>query len=494
MDVKSLFGLTVVPASILGGILAATVSKRIRDLFFILLLALSPLIERLDVNFVSREWYRGTSRGFEVSVLDVLAISLLVSSFLVPRRGESRAYWPPSFGLMLLLFVYAAANVAMSSPMLFGLFELFRMFRGLLLVLAVAFYLRNERELRMFVFALSILICYEGLLALKQRYLGGIHRVPGTVDESNSLSVLLCSTTPVMVAALTSRLPKRLKLLCALAIPLALVAEVMTISRAGVTIMALVLFGATITTVSFKITPRSIAISLVVVLGVTGIAAKSWKTLKERFGESTLKQEYGNKENMGRGYYIRVAKAIAREQFFGVGLNNWSYWVSNKYGPKLGYRFVHYKGVDREPSDQVPPDSNVDEAQAAPAHNLGALTVGELGIPGFLLFTLAWLRWFQMGGSFLLHRDPDPMRRIGVGIFFGCCGMFLQCLTEWVFRHLPLYYTFHVMLGVLMSLYFIKRQAAKQPVPPQPDAYPAVVSPPAFQPLPTPNPCASPIY
>ena len=60
-----------------------------------------------------------------------------------------------------------------------------------------------------------------------------------------------------------------------------------------------------------------------------------------------------------------------------------------------------------------------------------------------------------------LPRIPDPLRRMPVGIFFGFCGMFLQCLTEWVLRHLPLYYTFHVMLGVLMSLYYLKRKAKR---------------------------------
>jgi hypothetical protein len=84
-----------------------------------------------------------------------------------------------------------------------------------------------------------------------------------------------------------------------------------------------------------------------------------------------------------------------------------------------------------------------------------------LGIPGLILFAFVWLRWFQMGASFLLPRIPDPLRRMPVGIFFGFCGMFLQCLTEWVFRHLPLYYTFHVMLGVLMSLYYLKRKAKR---------------------------------
>jgi len=156
-----------------------------------------------------------------------------------------------------------------------------------------------------------------------------------------------------------------------------------------------------------------------------------------------------------------MAKAIVHEYFFGVGLNNWSYWVSNKIGPQHGYKFVPYKGTEYAPSDVVPSDSNVDEAQAAPAHNIEALTVGELGIPGLALFSLVWLRWLQMAGSFFLRRTPEPMYRMPIGIFFGFCGMFLQCLTEWVFRHLPLYYTFHVMLGVLMSLYYLKRQARR---------------------------------
>jgi hypothetical protein len=471
MDTKSLFGLTVIPAAFLSGIIAACISSRIRDLFFMMLVSLSPLIERLDLNYVSREWYRGTSRGFEISVLDVLAVSLLASAVLVPRRGESRGYWPASLGLMLLFFIYACFNVAIAEPKLFAMFELFRMFRSFILVLSVAFFVRSERELRLFIFGLAVLVCYEGLLAVKQRYLGGIHRVPGTVDESNSLSVLLCTTAPVMVTALTSRLPKALKVMCAWAIPLAMVAEIMTISRAGVIIMSIVLFGATLSTIQFRVTPRTVAATLVVVLGVAGLALKSWKTLSERFGESTMAQEYGNKKNMGRGYYLRMAKAIAKEDFFGVGLNNWSYWVSNKIGPQHGYKFVHYKGTDREPSDVVPSDSNVDEAQAAPAHNLAALTLGELGIPGLALFFIIWLRWFQMGGSFLFRRDPDPMRRMSIGIFFGFCGMFLQCQTEWVFRHLPLYYTFHVMLGVLMSLYYLRRKAQGAALVGEEDAY-----------------------
>jgi hypothetical protein len=461
MGLKAIFGLTVVPAAILGGSLMACVSRLVRDVFFVLLVFLSPMIERVDVNFVSREWYRGTSRGFEFSILDILSISLLVSAVLFPRRGEARGYWPASLGLMLLFFLYACANVAACDPKLFGLFELFKMVRGLILVLAVAFYVRGEREVRLLVFALAALVCFEGLLALKQRYFDGINRVPGTIDDSNSLSVFLCMTAPVLVAAVNSRLPALLKALCAAGIALACVAEILTISRAGVIILAGMLAGAAAATASYRMTPRKIAVCGVIALAAAGVTAKSWNTLRERFQQSTLEQEYGSHHNLGRGYYLRVAAAMVEDHWFGIGLNNWSYRVSNEYGPKLGYRFVPYRGTDKEPSEVIPSGSNVDEAQAAPAHCLAALTVGELGIPGLVLLALLWLRWFQMAGGFLWQRTPDPTRRLGVGIFFGFGGIFLQSLTEWVFRQSPIYYVFHVLLGTLASLYYMKRQTRR---------------------------------
>jgi hypothetical protein len=467
MDFKTIFGFTVIPAALFGGAIAATFSKLVRDTFFVLLVFMGPMIELWDINFVSREWYRGTSRGFEVSVLDIMSFSLLSACLLRPRRGEQRIFWPASLFPILLFFLYACFNVAINEPRLFGYFELFKMVRGIVLLLAIAFYLRSERELRLLVYSLAALVCYEGLLAVKQRYLLGINRVPGTIDDSNSLSVFIVMTAPVLVAAVNCDFPKKLKFLCTAGIGLAIIAEILTISRAGVVILASMLALTTLTTTTYKVTPKKLAICFLVLICVGGITAKSWKSLKERFGSSTLEQEYGKHHNLGRGYYIREAKAMVAEQPLGVGLNNWSYWASDKYGPELGYKFVHYRGVDKEPSTIIPSGSNVDEAQAAPAHCLAALTAGELGYPGLFFFAWLWLRWFQMGASFLWPRTPDPLRRMGVGILFGFCGIFLQSLTEWVFRQSPIYYVFHVLLGALASLYFMKKRdkrlAAEEP-------------------------------
>jgi hypothetical protein len=157
-----------------------------------------------------------------------------------------------------------------------------------------------------------------------------------------------------------------------------------------------------------------------------------------------------------------MAAELVNENVFGVGPNNWSYWVSNKYGPRLGFKFAPYPGTDKPPRFEVEDGANVDDPQAAPAHSLGALTAGEMGLGGLLLMLILWLRWFQMGAAFLWPRVADPMRRIGVGILFGLVGNFLQSLTEWVFHQTAIFFTFNILLGVLASLYYQRRKERRE--------------------------------
>src|SRR5213594_3914642 len=116
MEQKDFLGLVLAAVGIFGGVLLACFWKRARDFFFVAMVVLAPMTEDYDINFVSRDWYRGTTRGFEFSLVDILSISLLVSAVLLPRSGHKRAYWPASLGLMLLFFLYACFNVSIADP------------------------------------------------------------------------------------------------------------------------------------------------------------------------------------------------------------------------------------------------------------------------------------------------------------------------------------------------------------------------------------------
>jgi hypothetical protein len=180
--------------------------------------------------------------------------------------------------------------------------------------------------------------------------------------------------------------------------------------------------------------------------------------MQRRYSEATFQEEYFDPSIDGRGVYLRLSQTIAKDHFFGVGLNNWSYYVSKTYGPQLGYRFVDYDfliATYGTEDDKLFANSYL----AAPAHNLGALTLGELGVPGLLLFSLLWMRWVSMGIPFLFLPRADPMRALGVGLLFSVCGIFGQSLTEWVYRQTPILFTFYILLGALASLAHDRRRA-----------------------------------
>jgi len=254
-ETKDIVALVLLLLAIPACIVVTIASTRIRDAAFFLMIAATVVSDRLDVNFFSHFWYRGTTRGVEFSFVDVLALGVLAGSTLSPPSGRHRFYWPASFGWMLLFFVYAGILVLCIEPRIYGLLELSKMLRGLLFFLSTAMYVRRERELAIFVLALCCAVCLEGGWAFKQRVLGSIDRAPGTLDHANSLSMYMCLVSPVFVAAATSTLPKLLRAFSILAIAAAAVGILLTVSRAGVPIFALVMLGATAVCVSWRITP-----------------------------------------------------------------------------------------------------------------------------------------------------------------------------------------------------------------------------------------------
>ncbi|HWA10533.1 MAG TPA: O-antigen ligase family protein, partial [Opitutaceae bacterium] len=336
-------------------------------------------------------------------------------------------------------------------PRLFGAFELSRMLAGMLIFLATAAYVRSRREWTLLVVALAGAVIFESTWGLKQHFITHLGRAVGSLTHANSLSMFYCLTVPVLVACACAGWSRWLRWFCGLATAMGTVGVLMTLSRAGIPIFALAVTGAVLTCISWRVGPGSLAVRAAILLGLAAMVAGLWTQIEGRYAGTSLEEEYFDPTVDGRGIYLRLGWMIAQEHFFGVGLNNWSYQVSRTYGPRLGYRFADY---DYLTSVYGTKDSQLfgDSYLAAPAHNLAALTLGELGVPGLILFTLLWLRWFGMGAAFLPLSRALPMRTLAVGIFFGLAGLFGQSLTEWVYRQTPIFFLCNLLVGTLASL------------------------------------------
>jgi hypothetical protein len=429
---------------------------RVRDLGLFLIVGGAVFTTKFDLNIYSAYWYRGTTRGFEVTLVDVFAIGLLISAVLLPRPGQLRWYWPGSIGLMLLFTAFCGGTLLALEPAVFGLYEFSKLIRGIIFFMAAALVVRTSRELGIVVVALSFVVFYEAAFALRERYLLGLYRAGGTLQHPNSLSMYLCMVTPILVAAGCSNLHVWVRRICWAAVVPAAIALLLTLSRAGLPVFACTVGGAFVLCASWRPTFGKLVLGTLAVAVIGIMAIKAWPHIMARYGEATLEEEYFE-SGEGRGYYFRQVGIILNHKPFGVGLNNWSYWVSREYGAPLGMRYEDYHQIGFAPSNNL----LYMYRYAAPAHNLGVLTVGEIGWIGFALLLAMFMRWLQMGMSFLWPRNPEATRRIAIGIFFGMLGVLMQSFTEWTFRQTQIFLTFHVLAGVLASLYALKRDARK---------------------------------
>lgn len=463
MTASHAIALLLIPLLSVAGAALATWSRTVRDAYFFLIVTLAIFSERLDVNFFSQAWYRGTTRGIQFSLLEIFAFGLLAGT-LLSRRDDDRPrwFWPGSFGVMLCYLLYAIISVVASQPKIFGAFELSKIVAAILVFLASAVYARTKREWTILIVALGLAVGFEGIWAIKQKIFAHLDRVAGTLDHANSLSMYLCMCTPLLVAVAYAGWTKWLQWFCGFCALFAAGGLLLTVSRAGIPVFTAVCFGAFITCASWKLTFRTVIVRTSLALAGAVVVAGLWSQIASRYGEASLEEEYLDAHVDGRGIYLRLAKNIAADHPFGVGLNNWSYHVSQTYGPQLGFKFEDYDYLVSVYGTEDIQHVFGDAYLAAPAHNLAALTLGELGIPGLIIFLILWGRWFSMGLPFIFGRRDDPMRTIGVGLFFCVCGIFGQSITEWVFRQTPIILTFHLLLGVLASVAYQRRAAKRQ--------------------------------
>lgn len=410
----------------------------------------------LDINFLSREWYRGTTRGIEVSYLDLLAIILLVSTLIVRQReGRRMFFWPVSLGWMLAYLVYACLHtLAIADPKLFALFEISKTIRGIFIFITVALYVRRMQDLELFIWALCTAIGYEAFVCLRDRYLYHIHRIRGTLGHPNSLSMYMVVLVPIMIATAISKAKPALRIACCLGFLACAGCVVLTISRTGFATLVLLSVGCGLVTMGLRLSIRNVAIVLFASLLFIFVLAKSWDQIESRMMSQSYEDEFGEESFGGRGMYIKYLKAIMADRPLGVGLNNWSYRVTNDYAASLGVIYNPYISTD------IPPDQDLrglqntmGGAQTAPAHNIFIITMGELGWPGFLFFCGMIASWLYMSATYLPKRTEALVSRYGLAAFFAILAIIFQGLTEWVFRLTPIFIQIHVIVGVLAALY-----------------------------------------
>lgn len=434
------------------GISIASKSERALNLVFMALVFGTTQPDSLfwlptDINFLSREWYRGSTRGIEISYLDLLAITLLIASKAWRRREGMPTYTPPSYGYLKAYFIWAAFTVFfISEPMIFGVFEITKILRGIIIFLAVSAFVRGDKQLRIFIYTIIAIAFFEGGIALYHRYIVGIHRIYGTLPHPNSLSMFCLQILPITLSLwFAEDLSRKLRRAALAASALIAVTIILTISRTGFAAMAVLVFMTIVINARGRWNARNLGFMFLVLVVGAGITFKAWDSLSARYESFDLKNEYVSEKGDRGSYFRKGWPAFEDNPIAGVGLNNWSYWISNKYSAKAGYHSEIYPSTNRAP---------LTGNQEAPAHNLYLITIVELGLVGLALLSALFMRWIYISAKGIFKSTSNYKDQLRRGLFLSLLGVLMQSVTEWEVRQTSLYFMMHVVAGVSAYLYY----------------------------------------
>ena len=366
----------------------------IKNAFFGMIIAMCLYI-RTSINFYSHEAYRGSARGMEVSLVHLMAFSIIGALMFA---GKFK-HWLPDWGyrLYLLYFLLCLPSFSSAENLLISWFEIWKMIMLFFLYVAVYNYLRMSNDLKTVISYLAIFVIIN-MLVIVWNHVHGAYQPHGVFPHQNSMAMAMHLFGPVFFASyVTNGLSSRIYKLLAMAL--------MPI-RYGISFLFCV----------FQQRPRNwiIRILPIALAGMLGLALMLPRII-ERFASAPEASGTTRIE-----LALCAWEMIKDEPLRGVGINNWGIKINPPYEyAEMAGRNVEIRGEDF--ADGI-------------VETVYLLVCAECGIPAFLAM-LAWFAWYYIKCISLMKRLKNTeWFFIPAGLFGGFTIIAIQSCFEWVLR------------------------------------------------------------
>lgn len=382
----------------------------------------------LEVSIISWAYWPGYVKGMIVSLLDTLALAILITS----RNHQSNKT------IFFAYCAYLAATVvasAFATPWAASLFFSWQLMRAILIFSAVARVATQLEGAKHIIGGMAAGVAFEACFSIMQR-VEGVTQASGTFGHQNLLGLAthfaLLMSLAAMLAGDRSWLPK-------IGVVGGCIAVILTGSRAttglaGAGVVLLVVLSLIRHRTAFKMRVAGIGVALL----LAG-APVAYLTLQHRFASEP---DYGGYDE--RAALERAARAMWNDSPMGVGANLYVVTANtNGYSQRAGVIWTA-------------------SSRSANVHNTYLLIGAETGYLGFISFIvllmlgiftsmrLAWSRPRSAGGELCL----------GAGITLIVVA--IHCLYEWVFVTWIIQYLFAITLGLVAGLDTQRRLLTRQ--------------------------------
>lgn len=402
-------------------------SAKVRENLVTALILLTAVGGPTKMNFVSFEHYRGPDRGFEVTLTDLIVVSLCY--ILKTKYPRALVMAPYNTVWLAILYFIVICSIVPAPLKLMAMFSIWKYLRMAMLYWCMV---------NIFRIGTSTLAAWRGFLysgvfvsfmALKEKFINHVYRVPGPFDHSNTVPLYLNLLMPCLLiwGLCDKRLSEKQATACVITAFAIILSIVFTYSRAGlmfsIEAMVMTILAANVRMPSRRV--RRVTIVLVIASLIAGAAVAP--SVIERMNSAPESSEEARQE------FNKAAMAMLSNNPLGIGINN--------FPEVLTINHDYNKFMDVMSS----------EDEAGVCHEIYLLTAAELGWPGIIVFLIIILTFAlrTLKGA-LKEKSLECM--LLFGLFFGFCCLWSSGFLEWVFRITPVMSMYVITTGFAMAL------------------------------------------
>lgn len=376
-------------------------------------------------------YWQGISKGISLSLLDSIAIALLVT-----RQSKVRS--PPFTLLFALFFIPIALSWALAPVKMASFFVVFQIGQMFIFYIALAGELQRRAAIMNLMKGLALGLIIQAGYVISQKA-SGVVQATGTSAHQNIIGIMVILSLLPLLATVIEGGKNKL-------VYLGILAGTIIVSgggsRGALGFLALAIILFLIFTFARRGTAlKKKAIGIVLLAGLVAIPL-SMMTLRDRFGDDSVLTEEAQ-----RAAFERAARAMAVDQPLGVGANNFVN-VNNTQG------YAERAGLDWSPF-----------LRSKPVHNSYLLARAETGWAGEIALILLIWGTAVAGIRTGFRRRRDPLIGLALGPAAAIVAIGFHATYEYAI-YLPevqrLFFVNAALIGACMA--FAERSQANSQV------------------------------
>lgn len=415
------------------GVILAVSNRFFEKVVLFLMLFFTCRLEE-TINFVSRETYRGTSRGFEVCLVDM---ATLVMFFVVLFKRDFKVkIFPPGTVLYGIYFFFSLVSIMNADETLYSYFEIWKMIRMYFYYWVFFNYFADEERIKLLIKFIPAIVIYIFGVAVMQKYVYRYYQIHGPLPHQNSLAMYMTVVNCIIFGQLLNEKVTAVKNMFLIGIfGMGSLLILFTLSRAGMACYALscsvVLFFSYVVGMNAK---KVIITALLACLGAAVLVVAI---------DSIIRRiDTAPKASRITRYNLAVsASNMANDKIFGVGLNNFGLKVNKPYPYSKHFEKGHYPKGFKE----------------GLVETVYLMVAAETGWFNLFIFIIYIMYFYMINLMNIFRFQRRNIQFVAVGLAGGLLGIYLQSSLEWVLKQSCNFYQLMMVFALIGAMARINR-------------------------------------